>query len=249
MGLFDFFKRKAAAPANTVRNQAPAAAATPAESWNDEARDELRESLRAAVHGEIRLNRAEPATILQNCSEAYIEDQAPEAEWNDLRDFVSRQIRELGARFIQEQASWPAETDCDRMDQAEAELRHRGILLWQVAPCCDTCSNAELPDRIDVVEQRHPGLRQKLRGYAFFIDQHLPEMLAKSTTVSLYLAYGWIPPEGSDVADEEYAAQAVAIGQEIRTCLEQHDFEVEWNGELSRKIGLTLNWQRRTPVI
>jgi hypothetical protein len=139
-------------------------------------------------------------------------------------------------------------TDCDRLDRVEDALRDQEILLWQVSPCCDTCTGAELPDRIDVINGRFPGFHDRVRGYAFFIDQNMPEMLAKSTELSVYLAYGWFSPDGSEVAPEVYQKHALGIAREVCEALRDEGFEANWDGDFARKIGVSLNWQRRTKL-
>ena len=149
-------------------------------------------------------------------------------------------------RIASEKNAWPEETACDRLDRVEAALRNRGILLWQVSPCCDTCTGSELPDRIDVIESRYPGFREQVRGYAFFIDQNLPETLAETTQISVYLAYGWFSPDNSEVDPETYEKNALAIAREVCDCLRDEEFEADWDGDFARKIGVSLNWQRRS---
>lgn len=247
MGLFDFWKRKQGeSPATPL---AFPSASSPDQEWDEVAREDLRDQMRNAILGEVRLNRFEPAAILDTCREVYIEDRAPENEQEELLRFAAGRIEETTALHAQEQRLWPQETDCDRLDRVEEDLRKRGILLWQVSPCCDTCSGAELPDRIDVIEQRYPGFRQSVRGYAFYIDQNLPDMLAESAQVSVYLAYGWFAPEGSEVGQDVYAERALSIAHEVRESLEEHGLDVHWNGELSQKVGVSLSWQRRTRLV
>ena len=163
---------------------------TERQTWNDNARDDLREMLCTLVLGEVRLANSDRDDILQFCREVYIEDECPEDECDTFIRFAADELEKASARLSAEQEAWPRDTDCDRIDHVEADLRDRGILLWQVSPCCDTCTGAELPDRIDEIDRRHPGFCERVRGYAFFIDQNMAEMLTESTQLSVYLAYG-----------------------------------------------------------
>ncbi|MCA9247216.1 MAG: isoprenylcysteine carboxylmethyltransferase family protein [Planctomycetales bacterium] len=214
-------------------------------TWNDAARDDLRESLRSRVLGEIRLGRRETEEIYEICDD-WIQDESPEAEWSAFRELVADEIEAAGETLSAEQATWPAETDCDRLDRVEASLRDRDILLWQVSPCCDTCTGSELPDRIETIDGRHPGFRERARGYAFFIDQNMPDMLADDTEISVYLAYGWFSPDDSDVKPAIYEKHALAIAREVCECLRAEGFEPDWDGDFSRKIGVSLDWRRRS---
>src|SRR5207244_8883093 len=139
--------------------------------------------------------RRDHEAVLQACRDVYLEDECPESERSTFIQFAADELERAGAQLASEKSAWPAETDCDRLDRVEAALRERGILLWQVSPCCDTCTVGDLPGRIDVINSRHPGFQDSIRGYAFFIDQNMPEMLSESTEISVYLGYGWLSPE------------------------------------------------------
>ena len=218
------------------------------DSWNDEARDDLRGDLREAVRGELRLYKNTPDEIIEYCREVHIDDECPESERSEFLQFAKSQLADAASALAAEQEKWPDVTDCDRLDKAEQALREAGLLLWQASPCCDTCSGAELPDRIDAIESRHPGFRKKLRGYAFFHDQGLPEMLAEGSEISVYLAYGWFSPDDSDVAPEVYEEKALAVAAEVCEQLRAQGLTVDWEGDFSKKIGLSLDWRRRAPL-
>lgn len=215
-------------------------------TWSDQSRENLRETLRYYLQGETRLMNSDGNKILEACREIYIEDECPENEWGSFVQFATDELQRASAAHTTDQKSWPAETDCDRLDCAEQHLRNQGILLWQVSPCCDTCTGSELPDRIDEIERRFPGFRERVRGYAFFIDQNMPEMLAESTEISVYLAYGWFSADDSNVKPEEYERKALGIAHEVCATLRECGLVTDWDGDLSKKIGLSLNWRRRT---
>lgn len=215
--------------------------------FDESSRKNLRESLSNLVRGEVRLARADHEDILRQCQDVCDGEECPESEQSGFIQFATDELEKAAALLAAEQASWPRETDCDRLDRVEASLRDRGILLWQASPCCDTCTSSELPERADWIAQRHPGFRDRLRGYAFFIDQNLPDSLAESTQVSVYLGYGWVPPgDGPEVAKEAYEKQALGIAHEICNCFRDHGFEPDWDGNFARKIGVSFDWKRRT---
>ncbi len=216
------------------------------EPWNDEARENLRATLRWAILGEVRLAKRDQHEILDLYRAVFIDQDCPESERDSFIQFAENEMRSAVARVATEAAAWPEETDSDRLDRVEAALRDQGIVLWQASPCCDTCTWSDFPERIDEIDERHPGFRDRLRGYAFFIDQNLPESLSESAEISVYLAYGWISPDRSNVAPEEYEVRALGIAREVCQCLRAEGFEVDWNGRFSKKIGISLNWQRRT---
>ncbi len=216
--------------------------------WNETSREELRETIRKFVLGEVRLSKNEQDEIIDICREAYIEEECPEDERDNFVQFSKDELNRAVASHLEDQAGWPKQTDCDRLDQVEASLRDRGILLWQVSPCCDTCTGSELAERIDKIDRKHPGFRDGVRGYAFFIDQNMADMLSENTRISVYLAYGWFSPDDSKVAADVNEVNALGIAHEVSDCLREHGFEPDWDGRFSKKVGITLNWQRRTKL-
>jgi hypothetical protein len=214
--------------------------------WDENTRTELFEILRSAIVGELRMAKRDREEILEFCREVYIQEDCPESEWAKIIQWTAAEINRRATLLEMEKGTWPEETDCDRLDRVESALREQGILLWQVSPCCDTCTRSELSDRIDDLNDRYPGFRGSVRGYAFFIDQNVPEALAENTQLSVYLGYGWISPDDSEVPDDVYKLNALSIAHEVWGCLRDEGFGPDWDGDLSHKIGISLNWQRRT---
>lgn len=230
----------------TPRTQSTPSTMTEDSAWNDTARSDLRQSLRNLVVGQVRLASLGHDDIIQTCREVYIENECPKDEWELFVRFATDELEKAEAAHSSAQVTWPSETDCDRLDHVEATLRDRGILLWQMSPCCDSCTVSELPDRIDDLDRRYPGFRSEVRGYAFFIDQNMAAMLAEDTDVSVYVGYGWFSQDESNVAPDVYERNALDIAREICDCLREHSFEPNWDGSLSNKIRVSLTWQRRT---
>ena len=216
------------------------------ESWNDEARQELREAIETEVIGEVRMGKQSAEDILLVCREGLIEEECPESEWPQFVEFARKEITSRTKQLQEEQASWPSETDCDRLDKVEAILREKGIAFWQLSPCCDSCTMSEFSEYVDEIAEAHEGFRERVKGYAFFIDQSVPEMLADSTQLSVFLGYGWFTEEEMDEA--VYESKALEIAHEVCACLREHGFEIDWDETIGRKIGVSLNWQRRCAV-
>lgn len=214
------------------------------QDWNDQERYRLRVQLQWQIVGEVRLARKDHQSIFDACRKD-IERECPESERNSFTQWMADELDRAEAQHAAEKLNWPEVTDCDRLDRAEDALRRRGILLWQVSPCCDSCTVAELPGRLNVINGRHPGFRDRLRGYAFFIDQNMPQELWEGTELSIYLGYGWCEPENSKVAEKTYKKNALGIASEIFDCLRNEGLKVDWNGSFDQKIGLSMNWQRR----
>lgn len=214
--------------------------------WDDNARNLLFESLKRYILGEVRLAKLSDEEILDNCRAVYIQDSCPDEESDEFVDFATDELEVVNRELELEMAGWPEETDCDRLDRVERSLRERGIAFWQASPCCDTCTLSKLGERLAILESRCPGFRDGLRGYAFFIDQNLPEELAESRSISVYLAYGWVSPDGQDKEPDFYEPRALEIGREVCAALHQEGFEPSWDGDFGKKILVAVNWQRRS---
>lgn len=217
--------------------------------WNEEQAESMREQIRYSILGEVRLNRRDEDELIEHFSYYLEDDEIPDHARPDFEKFIAEEVRETIARIAQGSIGWPAETDCERLDRVEESLREAGILFWQASPCCDNCTLGELQERIDVLEERYPGFEDELRGYSFFIDQNLPDNLAETTKISVYLAYGWIPDSDEEIPKDEYQALSLGIAREVCRHLQDEGFEVDWDGSISKKIGISLNWQRRERLI
>jgi hypothetical protein len=127
------------------------------------------------------------------------------------------------------QASWPAVTDCDRLDAAFTELDAAGVLARQHYRCCATCGIQDILDELQQAEK----LGRPVRGYTFFHVQDTEHAVGGE---ALYLSYG---------TGETGTASAVQIGLEVVETLRRHGLEPGWNGRVAHRICLPLQWQRR----
>jgi len=132
------------------------------------------------------------------------------------------------AAHVLDQAQWPEQTDCDRLDAAFAELDGLGILARQHYSCCGTCGSNDI--RIEM------GRATAARGFTFF---HIQDTEHAVGGEFLYLSYGSATADRSD---------AVAIGREVVDTLSRHGLRPSWDGRHVNRIGLPLTWQRRRPA-
>ncbi|HEX6873362.1 MAG TPA: hypothetical protein VF163_19875 [Micromonosporaceae bacterium] len=130
---------------------------------------------------------------------------------------------------LAEQATWPERTDCDRLDDAFAELDRSGILARQHFSCCGTCGLDEIRDEMGQLDKAG----QPTRGFTFFHVQDTEHAVAGE---SLYLSYG--------AANRDQEA-SVEIGHEVVATLSRHGLRPAWNGKIAHRIALPLTWQRR----
>ena len=130
-----------------------------------------------------------------------------------------------------ESLSWPAVTDCDRLDQVFEALNARGVIALQNAGYTQS-------DGYDDFREAYEGHadRDGVTGYCFYHGQDLERAVHGE---GLYLAFGPIDP------DDE-ATKGIEVGETIRKELERAGFKVEWDGTFQQRIFVPeMNWQKR----
>lgn len=156
--------------------------------------------------------------------------------WEDPPDFdaleayVVRYTSEALAAHCTAQASWPEETDCDRLDFAFLVLEEEhGIVARQNFTCCQSDGHNEIRGEIRRVQAHHP-----VMGYVFYHAQDTENVARHG---ELFLAYG---------AVEEGQAAQIAVAQHIVDTLRDAAFTVEWHGSVQERVLITgLDWKKR----
>jgi hypothetical protein len=150
----------------------------------------------------------------------------------ELEGIARRLVREALADHYREQATWPDRTDCDRLDDAFAELEGRGIVCRQNFSCCGNCGVTEIGD--EIADAEDAGV--EVRGYAFY---HMQSTESAVEGYGVMLHYG---------AAEDGEAAALAVARELVEVLAAHGLKVDWNGSWDRCVGVALDWKRRRPL-
>lgn len=142
--------------------------------------------------------------------------------------------RALAAHAAAEK-TWPALTDCDRLDAAFAALDRKGVIARQNFSCCGNCGSSEIWDEVDAA--RDAG--DPAQGYAFF---HMQDTERATEGDGLYLNYG---------AVEDGEAAALAVGHQIVKAIGSAGLTADWNGSWDQRIHVALDWKRRrtNPVV
>lgn len=150
-------------------------------------------------------------------------DAAEGVDEVELAALAARVTDEAASAHLLAQATWPLETDCDRLDRAFAALEARRIVARQNFTCCRTCGHAEIGDEMAATS----------RGYTFFHMQDTDDAVDGS---GLYLAFG------ATTAEPE---AEVAIGREVTAALRAEGLAVEWEETNRARIFVTIDWKRR----
>ena len=187
--------------------------------------DELREDIVAVVTAMVR-GGFEPRDQIW----AAVDDICEQGDDPDaLRAFASGELERLWIDQRAVESTWTGRTDCERLDQAFAELEGGGIVCRQNFSCCGNCGAAEIGDEFAEVEAT--GVR--VRGYAFY---HQQDTDAAIEGYGVYLNYG---------AEAPGEGPALAIAREIVAVLHSHGLKPKWNGNWRERIHVPLEWRRR----
>lgn len=190
--------------------------------------DDQRADLREKIQADVVAGFYDEDVILTHVGDYFEEEIDPAT----VRREAPQLLREVLAEHARAAATWPAVTDCDRLDAAFAALEADGVIARQNFTCCMTCGSTEIWDEIQVATDA--GL--PARGYAFY---HSQDTDAAVEGRGVYLAYG---------ACEEGEAPALAVGHQIVAALTAQGLSPEWNGSWDQRIALPLDWKRRRGV-
>ncbi len=190
--------------------------------------DKIRDEMRQFVKEKVAAGFHTSASIIDWAVDNHCDD----AEREVLRPITEALTREAVAAHVLDQATWPALTDCDRLDDGFAALNDSGIVCRQNFSCCTNCGISEI--KYETAAEREEG--RNVRGYAFYHMQDTERAMAGGR---LYVHFD---------AVEESEEAGVGIGKEIYDALERHGLAASWNGQLSECVGILLDWKRRRPI-
>ena len=164
------------------------------------------------------------AEIVESATEISNDEYPGKVDEFTIRRIVKEDLR----RHALEAESWEAVTDCDRLDSAFDALEESGIVARQNFACCQNCGHAEIWDEVEQLSSK-----RDIRGYTFF---HMQDTESAVEGHGLCLAYG-----ATTDSDDE----AVQIGHEVTRALRSAGLHPQWDGQLSKRISLPLDWKRR----
>lgn len=154
-------------------------------------------------------------------------DDDVDAGW--LRDAIAK---EVAAKRAAEQ-TWPAVTDCDRLDRAFQALERQDVIALHRAGLTQS-------DGLDEVEEDYRAAGGEASGYAghcFYTEQDQQGALDGS---GMCIGFGHL--SGGD-------AKGIEVGHMLQAALEAEGFGVEWDGTIGRRLFVKgFRWQRRGPL-
>jgi hypothetical protein len=187
--------------------------------------DEIRQMAESFIRQRVAMGFEDAGTI-HGLALDTLEDACA---FDVLEPYLGQLTRELLAKHRTAQESWPAETDCDRLDFAFLMLEEaHGIVARHNFTCCQTCGHSEIWGEVRAAQAQGP-----VTGYVFYHEQDTERAVEGG---HLYLAYG-------AVDDDDAATRDVA--RRIVQTLEEAGLPVEWNGDPRQRIRVALDWKRR----
>lgn len=109
--------------------------------------DELTDEIRSFVRALVRRGDRAFGDVLDETTEYFLESYEDQAE--AVAQISRREIETAFSEHLAEQATWPAVTDCDRLDRAFEALNAGGIVARHDFTCCQNCGFAEIGAEID----------------------------------------------------------------------------------------------------
>jgi hypothetical protein len=146
--------------------------------------------------------------------------------------WLRKEVKKEAARKQAEEATWPATTDCDRLDRAFATMEAAGLIVEQDAGLTKS-------DGLEIVTETYEdaveeGEADGIVGYCYYHGQDLDRVMGSG---ELCLAFG-------DFDGDEN--RCVEVGRLVKRDLEDAGFEVQWSGSVHERILVRgIRWLRR----
>jgi hypothetical protein len=143
--------------------------------------------------------------------------------------WVGQEVARAWAAKLEDEKSWPAETDVDKLDAAFAALRAGGIIALHQAGMEPSDGLTEVSEEYHAAGAEASGVV----GYCFYHQQDVEHAIEGHC---LLIAFGDI--DGDPV-------RGVEIGRRVAEAIAQSGLQPSWDGSIDRCIGIDLRWQKR----
>jgi hypothetical protein len=196
---------------------------------------ETAEDLRIRARHAIRGGYEQPSTVVDDLVELIEYDPATEELVRSDRaaavSEVTSIVHDEDSQYLAEAATWPPETDCDRLAIVFAELERSGIVARENVGY----TQSDLRDELSEVVTDLLKAGRSIRGWVGFHGQDLERAVDGG---GLHL--GFAPAQSSK------EAAWVEVGTEIVETFRKAGFTIEWSGSSNQRPLLkAINWRRR----
>lgn len=148
----------------------------------------------------------------------------PDCNVDELEAFIEQEFE----RKVAAEASWPAETDCDRLDRVFYRLHEEGICALSNAGYTMSDGHSDVAQAVAEAPKGH------YHGYCFYHGQDIERAV---DAPGLMIAFG-------DLADDK--ERSLTVGRRVAEVLSHAGFEVVWNDSVATRIDIpSFDWKRR----
>jgi hypothetical protein len=146
-------------------------------------------------------------------------------------DEVSAAVDAAIGAHQQSKTTWPAVTDCDRLDRAFTRLTFEGVI------CLHNAGYTQSDGFDDFREAyRSHSHRDTVRGYCFYHGQDTERAVEGG---GLFLAFGPVDPKQEET-------EGPAVGRLVTAALTTEGLQSRWDGTFAERIFIPhFTWQRR----
>lgn len=190
--------------------------------------------MRTRIENQVAEGFSERDSIIENAMDNAV-DEYQEYTSDELEPKVTELTDAAIAAHHKRQARWKRETDCDRLDQAFAELERQGVVARQNFTCCSTCGHYEIGDEIATFRKKKKK-SAPVSGYAFY---HMQDTESAVEGGGIYIKY-------DTLSNDE--AQKVAVGEAIVAALTAAGLRPEWDGDPNTGVFVNVTWRKRRPA-
>lgn len=190
--------------------------------------------MRTRIENQVAEGFSERDSIIENAMDSAV-DEYQEYERDELEPKVTELTDAAIAAHHKRQARWKRDTDCDRLDQAFAELERQGVVARQNFTCCSTCGHYEIGDEIATFRKKKKK-SAPVSGYAFY---HMQDTESAVEGGGIYIKY-------DTLSNDE--AQKVAVGEAIVAALTAAGLRPEWDGDPNTGVFVNVTWRKRRPA-
>jgi hypothetical protein len=184
------------------------------------------EQLRFLVWSGLHSQKESRQTVLEECFRG---EEITEADATWLGEEVAR----IWSAKLEEEKSWPAVTDWDRLAAAFSSLWEGGIMALHQA-------GFEPSDGPPIVAQEYHSRgaeKSGLIGYCFYDWQSIERAIDGQ---GVWLSYGDIDGD---------LQKGVEIGRRVVAALEAAGLRTTWSGAINHRIRAHMRWRKRSPAL
>ncbi|MCV9964187.1 hypothetical protein OIU34_20085 [Pararhizobium sp. BT-229] len=164
----------------------------------------------------------------------FVFDEAKDSIYEEVtRDGIAVLVREAFAKKLEEEASWPAVTDFDRLTAVFDELNANGYICLHHPSSTFTSSSYEAK----LEWERQGGKESGKIGALFYHTQDVDRAVDRGEMSIGYYSFA------DDDDDRSEDAKVAAAAMEA---FAKHGIAATWDGNPNRRIFLTIDWKRRT---